>query len=132
MTGSALRTISPSSSRITRRTPCVDGCCGPMLRTIGWAGPTGISRVVVFIIQALSASLAETCNGIIFSEGVSLPFIRHQNAAKIGMAVEANTKKIERLALMPVGRGPNRRDGMHDGIPTRQPDFHAKARPLFK
>ena len=26
-------TVSPSSSRISRSTPCVDGCCGPMLTT---------------------------------------------------------------------------------------------------
>ena len=26
-------TFSPSSLRMTRSTPCVDGCCGPMLRT---------------------------------------------------------------------------------------------------
>src|SRR5438270_1181440 len=33
---------SPSSSRTTRRTPCVDGCCGPMLRIISsaWIGPS--------------------------------------------------------------------------------------------
>ena len=33
MSGVALVTISPSSSRIMRRTPCVDGCEGPMLIT---------------------------------------------------------------------------------------------------
>ena len=27
-------TVSPSSSRISRSTPWVDGCCGPMLTTI--------------------------------------------------------------------------------------------------
>src|SRR4051812_11217059 len=27
-------TVSPSSSRISRSTPCVDGCCGPMLTTM--------------------------------------------------------------------------------------------------
>ena len=26
-------TVSPSSSRISRSTPWVDGCCGPMLTT---------------------------------------------------------------------------------------------------
>ena len=26
-------TVSPSSSRISRRTPWVEGCCGPMLTT---------------------------------------------------------------------------------------------------
>ena len=27
-------TVSPSSVRTRRSTPCVDGCCGPMLMTI--------------------------------------------------------------------------------------------------
>src|SRR5580704_12281802 len=47
MTGSALTTISPSISRITRNTPCVEGCCGPILRTMVCAGPIGVSTVVV-------------------------------------------------------------------------------------
>ena len=34
MTGSARVMTSPSSSSTTRSTPCVDGCCGPMLRII--------------------------------------------------------------------------------------------------
>src|ERR1035441_7500936 len=33
MMHSVPRTFSPSSLRITRSTPCVEGCCGPMLRT---------------------------------------------------------------------------------------------------
>src|ERR1700741_2056332 len=34
MVTSALRTISPSSSSTSRSTPCVLGCCGPMLTVI--------------------------------------------------------------------------------------------------
>ena len=34
ITGSARVMTSPSSSSTTRSTPCVDGCCGPMLRII--------------------------------------------------------------------------------------------------
>src|SRR5208283_2521931 len=33
MTHSEPVTRSPSSLSLTRRTPCVDGCCGPMLMT---------------------------------------------------------------------------------------------------
>src|SRR5207342_805195 len=36
MTGSARVMTSPSSSRTILSTPCVDGCCGPMLRIISW------------------------------------------------------------------------------------------------
>ena len=34
MTGRTSVTVSPSSSSTSRSTPCVDGCCGPMLTTI--------------------------------------------------------------------------------------------------
>src|SRR5216683_1391834 len=33
ITHSVPMTFSPSSLRITRSTPCVEGCCGPMLST---------------------------------------------------------------------------------------------------
>src|SRR3712207_1326782 len=33
MTTLALVTVSPSRSSTSRSTPCVDGCCGPMLTT---------------------------------------------------------------------------------------------------
>src|SRR2546423_3728422 len=38
MSGSASRTISPSSFSRTRRTPCVVGCWGPMLSSTQSAG----------------------------------------------------------------------------------------------
>ena len=34
MTGRSSVTVSPSRVRISRSTPCVDGCCGPMLTTM--------------------------------------------------------------------------------------------------
>src|SRR5580698_7871337 len=46
MIGSAFTTISPLSSRITRSTPCVDGCCGPMFKTIVSAAPVGVSTLI--------------------------------------------------------------------------------------
>src|SRR3982074_3759036 len=38
MSGSASRTTSPSSFSRTRSTPCVLGCCGPMLSSIQSVG----------------------------------------------------------------------------------------------
>src|ERR1700687_6237258 len=46
MSGLALTTFSPSSSSTTRRTPCVEGCCGPMLRTMDSACPATVETVV--------------------------------------------------------------------------------------
>src|SRR5579871_749032 len=47
MTHSRPRTFSPSSRKITRNTPCVAGCCGPMLMTSSFASRkvlSGVSR----------------------------------------------------------------------------------------
>ena len=39
-------TVSPSSSRMRRSTPCVDGCWGPMLTTIrsSWSAVASSTR----------------------------------------------------------------------------------------
>src|SRR5947209_7114029 len=45
MMGSTSTTISPSSRSFRRKTPCVEGCWGPMLRVMSWvcgAEPSGI------------------------------------------------------------------------------------------
>src|SRR5208337_3463882 len=47
MSGTALTTFSPSSSRSTRSTPWVEGCCGPMLRAIVLVVPSAVSTVVM-------------------------------------------------------------------------------------
>ena len=37
MIGLHRSTVSPWSSSINRSTPCVDGCCGPMLMIMVWS-----------------------------------------------------------------------------------------------
>src|SRR5207237_9838816 len=46
MVASALMTVSPDNSRIRRSTPCVLGCCGPMLTVIVSLRSSGISVTV--------------------------------------------------------------------------------------
>src|SRR4029453_233602 len=45
MTGLLRSTVSPSSSSMSRSTPCVDGCCGPMLRIIVWSSEGSSSAI---------------------------------------------------------------------------------------
>jgi hypothetical protein len=57
-TSRASLTVSPSSSRISRSTPCVEGCCGPMLTTIrssesGSAPPTTVSQSPPVTVKTL-------------------------------------------------------------------------------
>src|ERR1700693_2143117 len=108
MTGSAFTTSSPSSSRITRSTPCVDGCCGPMLRTIVCAAPAAVSIVVV-IAQIPQRGSAIPLHWVIRAQRMSLPFVRHQDAPQIGMPFETDPEEVEIFALVPVGRGPDGR-----------------------
>src|SRR5262245_55322002 len=45
MMGEADRTVSPSSSRTIRSTPCVLGCCGPMLTVMVSVRMSGIGSL---------------------------------------------------------------------------------------
>src|SRR5207237_4681405 len=42
MIGFASTMRSPSIFRITRNTPCVDGCCGPKFTSISWTSNIGL------------------------------------------------------------------------------------------
>ena len=44
-----------------------------------------------------------------------LPIVGHHDAAQIGMAFKANAEQIEDFALVKVGRGPDRSDGLDGG-----------------
>src|SRR5579862_7864550 len=76
-------TFSPSSFRITRSTPCVEGCCGPMLRT----SSVESRKVVSGIRELLAAFDAQVLlypfvilpqNRIILAQRISLPLLRQQ------------------------------------------------------
>ena len=51
---------------------------------------------------------------------------------KIGMAFEANAQKIEILALVPVGGGPDCGDGVHDRIAARPAGLSGAGAPAIK
>ena len=68
MSGSEETMVSPSSSSTIRRTPCVEGCCGPMLSVMrrgadGDAGNSSIAGMVaecsskIFFMSLLTRSL---------------------------------------------------------------------------
>src|SRR5258705_12903811 len=102
-------TFSPSSLRITRSTPCVDGCCGPILSTSSVE-----SRNVDSGIQMLLAALDVQVllyppyilsqNRIIFAQRVPYPPFRQQNAAHVGLPSELDPQHGEHFALQPARR----------------------------
>src|SRR5208283_5308586 len=106
MTQSVPRTFSPSSLRITRNTPCVDGCCGPMLRTSSVESKkvvSGMASLAAFDSQVLlhpAVVLLE--DSVVLTQRVSLPLFRQQDAPHIRMAGERDSEHIEDFAFQPV------------------------------
>src|ERR1035438_6015498 len=108
MTQSVPRTFSPSSLRMTRNTPWVEGCCGPILRTSSVESKNVASGILMsltaFDIQVfLDPAVVLLKDTVVLAQRVALPFLRQQNPPHVRMAVELDTEHIEHLALQPVG-----------------------------
>src|ERR1035438_1980903 len=110
MMHSVPRTFSPSSLRITRSTPCVEGCCGPMLRTNSVESrkvESGIPRsLAAFDSQVfLHPALVLLENSVVFAQWMPLPLVGHQDAPHVGVPREFDAEHIE------IGRASCRRRG---------------------
>src|SRR3954465_11860514 len=109
MTTSASTTFSPSRRRTTRSTPCVLGCCGPMLITSSlvsniapWTVPGVSSAFPVLLNVGLIARLAQlqpvdrvfhqqfagSFERIVLPLRMALPVVGHQDPPAIRMAGE--------------------------------------------
>src|SRR5438445_7542986 len=99
-------TFSPSSFKITRNTQCVDGCCGPMLRTNSVESKnvvSGMDLLPALDVQVLPhPSIVLLDDAILFSQRIALPLLRQQNAAHIRMAFELDPEHVEEFPLHPV------------------------------
>src|SRR5436305_6534354 len=108
MMHSVPRTFSPSSFRITRSTPCVEGCCGPILRTNSvesrnvWSGiPASVAALDTQILPYPLIVLLK--NTVILAQRMALPFFGQQNSRHIRVPRELDAEHVEDLALEPVG-----------------------------
>src|SRR6185436_1185592 len=121
MTTSASTTFSPSRRKTTLSTPCVLGCCGPMLITsssvsnIGPCCGTGLLNVGLLprlaqlqpVQGILEQHLARSFERIVFSLRMSLPFLRHQDPAQVRVPCEADAEHVVHLAFEPVRSRPH-------------------------
>src|SRR5260370_21236808 len=107
MTHSVPKTFSPSSLRMTRSTPCVEGCCGPMLRTNSVESrkvESGIPRsLAAFDSQIfLHPALVLLENSVVFAQRITLPLVRQQDAPHVRVPRKFDSEHIVDFALQPV------------------------------
>src|SRR5438270_11345300 len=104
--------ISPSVRSTSRNTPCVLGCCGPMLTsissvrtsnsiTVGSSGGTGASCVVAYFESLPLRACSSTSN--VFSCGGGVPLIEVSRVVFCSRLCEAGSRKepIIRIAASP-------------------------------
>src|SRR5262245_61866469 len=143
MVGETDRTISPSSSSTSRRTPCVLGCWGPMFTVMvsvlssGIVGPSASRASVVLGASAARQAVPHhvglelglrhlrgfrrlrfhpDLHGVVLAQRKTLPVFRHQQTARIGMTVECDAKEIPDFSLEPIRGGPDATHGDDMGI----------------
>src|SRR5688572_13867419 len=136
MTHSVPSTFSPSSFRITRSTPCVEGCCGPILMTISLASRKvawGVASVVAMILlAALDVQVLTHPAHILLQDAVvlaqreALPLLGQENPRKVRVIVEADAEHVEDFAFHPVRAAPDAHDAV-DGFLIRQRRLNAQA-----
>src|SRR5581483_12290706 len=111
ITGLARRTVSPSSSSITRRTPWVDGCCGPRLMIIVSSdsghdsGPTTRSRGVIVTGASSSGRLRfleldrDPGGRVVLAQRMPVPVVGQEQPHEVGVAGEAHAEQVVDLPL---------------------------------
>jgi len=57
--------------------------------------------------KARNGAVPHPAEGVILPQGVAGEFVRHQDAAQVGMAGELDAEQVVDLALHPVGTAPD-------------------------
>src|SRR5881394_2724210 len=111
MIGRARTTVSPSSSSATRSTPCVEGCCGPMLRVMV-SVRTGLDLARLKLPElgrGHGAPRRVVCERHLFvaergilAQRPAHPVLGQENAREVRVPGELDAEEVEGLALVPV------------------------------
>src|SRR5262245_48982049 len=104
MVGAHESTVSPSSSSTRRSTPCVLGCCGPMLTVIVSVRMSATRQSILLHVGAElflghlqrlgRLGPLHDLDRIVLPQRKAVPILRHQQPARIGMAVERDAEEI--------------------------------------
>src|SRR5215218_25644 len=128
ITGSHLTTVSPSSSKMSLRSPCMAGCCGPMFMSMASSPNSSLMsgltrRLLAGSVSApswcarrssLSITLPQSLEGALGADLEALEqrvvvevVLPHVRPPQIGMPREGDPEHVVGLPLVPVGRGIN-------------------------
>src|SRR5258708_36442071 len=108
MTGRQWTITSPSRTSSSLSTPCVEGCCGPILTVSSSRfSPTSIAAIHLPCDGEVDGLGPQ---GLAAAKGVGAPFVGHHDPAQIWVALELDAKQVEELALVPVGTRHDRGD----------------------
>src|SRR5580704_6339476 len=130
MCGVTSWTISPTVRNSRRSTPCVLGCCGPMLTSISSVrtsnSTTRASSNCRLMVYPPNSSTPDFVifqgHFVVFSQRMPDPILGTEDATKVGMAEKANSHQIVGFPLVPIGDAPhagNRVDlGKLAGLPV--------------
>src|SRR5215211_417369 len=139
ITGSHLTTVSPSSSSMSRRSPCIAGCCGPMFMSM--VSSPNSSLISGLTRRLLGGSVsAPSCPARRSSPSICLPqslegalcadlealeqrvvvevVLPHVSPPQVGMTCEGDPEHVVGLPLVPVGRRIDARDRPYNGLIT--------------
>src|SRR5665648_1189880 len=147
MTGMTSLTSSPSSVTTRRSTPCVLGCCGPMLTTTSLKARPSTSepspRAVDSSIRRSASLTASSGSGVanwlgirvvlrrvdvVFAQRVADEVVLEQDAAQVGMTEVPDPEHVPRLALVPVGARPHVAHGVDLGLGRGHLDVELQVR----
>src|SRR5512132_2686261 len=106
MCGSTCDTTSPSVRSTSRSTPCVLGCCGPMLTSISSVRTSNSTMRGSSVAVDMAELLVVSCplsvvlpapdpvvlqrHLVVFPQGVADPIFRAQDPPQVGMAGEVD------------------------------------------
>src|SRR5574340_1717719 len=118
MSASALMTFSPWRSSMRCRTPCVEGCCGPMWSEISfvviisslfaifrWSGQPLFLFFAVGVIPVLVAP-----ERVVLAKRITFPVLRKVDALQAGMSLKYYPEHIVDFPFGPVRAEPDGRD----------------------
>src|SRR6266516_41053 len=133
MTGRHDTTYSPSSSRTSRSTPWVEGCCGPMLMIMvssrtGWTliAPSHPSLVGRRDEGALVLG-GHPRQRVVLAQRMAHPSLGHLDPAEVGMPVEHHAEEVEDLPVVAVRRREHGGDRGDVWIVAGEADLHPDA-----